>query len=292
MVHLLENRYGKSRVRLVKVTRHEGHHHLYEWMVEVLLEGDFESAHRAGENTKLLPTDTMKNTVYYVARESNATSIEVFARELADYLMVRNPQVSAVMVNVESVLWKRLTVDGKPHPDTFMRGSGERQVTRLRLERDGGVTLTSGFVDLVVMKTAKSGFEGYIKDSLTTLKETSDRLLGTAVTADWTYTGAVARGGAEDSGETVDFNGLRETIREGMLATFAGHDSLSVQQTLFAMGEAALDATAAIDEVHLVMPNKHCILVDLSRFGQENPNEIFVPTDEPHGTIEARLGRG
>jgi urate oxidase len=290
LVNLVENRYGKSRVRLVKVTRHEGHHHLYEWMVEVLLEGDFDSAHRTGDNSKLLPTDTMKNTVYYVARESKAKCIEVFARELADFLLGRNEQVSAVMVNVESVLWKRLNVDGKPHPDTFMRGSNERQTTSLRLEQGNMVTLTSGFSDLVVMKTAKSGFEGYIKDSLTTLKETSDRLLGTAVTAEWTYTEAAAS--AAIPGEPIDFNGLRDSIREAMLTTFAGHESLSVQQTLFAMGESALDATIAIEEVHLVMPNKHCILVDLSRFGQENPNEIFVPTDEPHGTIEARLRRG
>lgn len=285
MIEITENRYGKSRVRLIKVTRHQGHHDLFDWTVEILLEGDFDSAHRVGDNSKLLPTDTMKNTVYSLARTSSAKTIETFAGELASHLIDRNPQVSAVLIKVESALWKRLTIAGQPHPDSFMRGSNERQVTRLRLDRTGTVNLTSGFEELVVMKTAKSGFEGYIKDSLTTLKETPDRLLGTAVTADWTYTTSVA----EDT--TTDFKSLSQNIREKMLTAFAAHESLSVQHTLYAMAESALNDHPAIEEIHLVMPNKHCLLVDLSRFNQDNPNEIFVPTDEPHGTIEARLRR-
>ena len=286
MIEIVANSYGKSRVRLVKVTRAGGRHDLAEWTVEVLLEGDFEAAHREGDNSKLLATDTMKNTVYSVARGSSARSIEGFGAELAAFLMGRNPQVSAVKVKVESALWKRLTVDGQAHPDSFMRGSAERQVTRIRLERGGRRTIVSGFEDLVVMKTAKSGFSGFMRDSLTTLKETDDRLLGTAVSAHWTYTGGVA----ED--DVADFEGMRTMLREAMLTTFAGHDSLSVQHTLFAMGEGGLATSVAIEVIHLVMPNRHCLLVDLSRFGQDNPNEIFVPTDEPHGTIDARLRRG
>jgi urate oxidase len=282
---MTSNRYGKSRVRLVKVTRQDGYHELYEWMVEVLLEGDFETAHTVGDNSKILPTDTMKNTVYSLARASKATSIEVFAAELAGFLMGRNAQVSAAQVKVESTMWKRLTIDGQAHPDSFMRGSNERQMTWLRQDREG-TTLRSGLEDLVIMKTANSGFEDYIVDSLTTLKPTSDRLFCTALAADWVYSEAIAEGGG------VDFNALRSEIRETMLESFAGHDSLSVQHTLYAMGETALNKVKAITEVHLLMPNKHCIPVDLSRFGQENPNEIFVPTDEPHGTIEATLQRG
>ena len=112
---LAENRYGKSRVRLMKVTRHEHGNDLREWTVQVLLKGDFDSAHYAGDNTKILPTDTMKNTVYSVARNSSAVSIEAYAMELAEFLLARNPQVSGVEVKVESVLWKRLVVEGKPH---------------------------------------------------------------------------------------------------------------------------------------------------------------------------------
>jgi urate oxidase len=280
MIELAENRYGKSRVRLMKVTRHEHGHDLREWTVQVLLKGDFDSAHLEGDNSKILPTDTMKNTVYFIARTSTATSMEDYAKELADFLLNRNPQVESASIRIESTLWKRLTVDGKPHPSAFMRGSGERQTTSVERAQHGAFHILSGLDELVLLKTANSAFEGYIKDSLTTLPETKDRLFGTAVRAEWRYLST-----------DLDFDSVRTTIREMMLRTFANHESKSVQQTLYAMAQSALEATPQIDEIELVMQNKHCLLVDLSRFGQDNPNEIFVPTDEPHGYIEARVRR-
>jgi urate oxidase len=280
MIELAENRYGKSRVRLMKVTRHDHGHDLREWTVEILLKGDFESAHLDGDNSKILPTDTMKNTVYSLARTSKATSMEDYAKELVDFLLGRNPQVSSASVRIESTMWKRLTVDGKPHPSTFMRGSGELQTASIERAQGKGFVVLSGLDNLVLLKTANSGFEGYIKDSLTTLPETKDRLFGTAVRAEWHYTSSA-----------LDFDTVRTRLRETMLNTFAYHESKSVQQTLYAMAESALEATPEIDEIEITMPNKHCLLVDLSRFGQDNPNEIFVPTDDPHGYIEARIRR-
>jgi urate oxidase len=268
----------------MRVTRHEEHHDVDEWTVQVLLTGDFETAHTVGDNSKILPTDTMKNTVYFVARDSKATNIEEYAQELVDFLLTRNPQVSSVEISVESHLWKRLTVDGKPYPTAFMHGSDERQTTRVTRTQGGKFEIVSGFDRLNILKTAQSGFFGYIKDELTTLPETTDRLFGTVVKAEWPYTAdAIAAG--------IDFNRVRRHLRETMLASFAKHDSLSVQHTLLAMGEAALAHTVLIDEVYLLMPNKHNLLVDLSRFGRDNPNHIFVPTDEPHGTIEATVRR-
>ena len=280
MIELTENRYGKSRVRLMKVTRHDHGHDLREWTVQVLLKGDFESAHLEGDNSKILPTDTMKNTVYSLARTSKAISMEDYAKELVDFLLDRNPQVSSASIRIESTMWKRLTVDGKPHPSAFIGGSGELQTASIERAQGGDFQLVSGLDNLVVLKTANSGFEGYIKDSLTTLPETKDRLFGTAVSAEWRYTSS-----------TLDFDTVRTKLREAMLNTFANHDSKSVQQTLYAMTESALEAIPEIDEIEITMPNKHCVLVDLSRFGQDNPNEIFVPTDEPHGYIEARVRR-
>jgi urate oxidase len=280
MIELAENRYGKSRVRLMKVTRHDHGHDLREWTVQVLLKGDFDTAHLLGDNSKILPTDTMKNTVYSIARSSNATTMEDYGKELADFLLGRNPQVESASIRVESTMWKHLTVDGGPHPSAFMRGSGEQETTRVERAQGGKFSILSGLDNLVLLKTANSGFEGYIKDSLTTLPETKDRLFGTAVSAEWRYTST-----------NLDFDVVRTTLREGMLRTFANHESKSVQQTLYAMAESALEEVAAIDEIEITMPNKHCLLVDLSRFGQDNPNEIFVPTDEPHGYIEARVRR-
>ena len=280
MIELAENRYGKSRVRLMKVVRGPNGNDLREWTVQVLLTGDFDSAHYDGDNSKILPTDTMKNTAYFVARNSSATSMEDYAKELAGFLLSRNPQVSSASIAIEGVMWKRLTVDGKPHPTSFMRGSGELQTTTVSCSRAASFRIQSGFKNLVVMKTADSAFEGYIKDDLTTLKETADRLFCTAVTAEWRYTSPA-----------LDFDATRATLREAMLKTFAGHKSKSVQETLYEMGKSALERVPAVDQIDLIMPNKHCLLVDLSRFGQDNPNQIFVPTDEPAGHIEARVRR-
>jgi len=280
MIALGENQYGKSRVRVMKVYRHPGRNELHDWTVELLLQGDFQSCFIDGDNSKILPTDTMKNTVYSLARNSKATAMEDYAKELADFLLSRNPQGKSASIRIESTLWKRLTIDGKPHPSAFMRGSGEFQTTSVERAQGGAFHILSGLDNLVLLKTANSSFEGYIKDSLTTLPETKDRLFGTAVSAEWRYTS-----------RDLDFDAVRTTLRETMLRTFANHDSKSVQQTLYAMAESALEAVPEINEIEITMPNKHCLLVDLSRFGQDNPNEIFVPTDEPHGYIEARVRR-
>jgi urate oxidase len=281
MIELVENRYGKHRVRLMKVTRHAGGNEVFEWTVEVLLRGDFEEAHTLGDNSKILATDTMKNTVYSVARTSKATTMEEYAKELVDFLIGRNPQVSSAEVKVQSHLWKRLEFGGQGHPDTFMRGSAEVQTTRVERRRDHGFEVHSGLAGLNLLKTANSAFSGFIRDSLTTLPETEDRVFGTVVEATWRYTD-----------NTIDYETVREQTREILLRTFADHTSKSVQQTLYAMAEEVFAAVAVIDEIHITMPNKHCLLVDLSRFGQDNPNEIFVPTDEPHGYIDAHLRRG
>jgi urate oxidase len=280
MIELGENRYGKSRVRLMKVTRGPEGNDLREWTVQVLLTGDFDSAHYEGDNSKILPTDTMKNTVYFVARKSKASSMEEYAKELVDFLLGRNPQVSTVSVWVEGAMWKRLTVDGNAHPTSFIRGSGEVQTTIVTRAKQGEFSIQSGLKNMIVMKTADSGFEDYIVDELTTLKPTSDRLFCTAVGAEWSYTASA-----------MDFDATRAGLREAMLKTFAEHKSKSVQETLYEMGKSALQRVTEAEWIDLEMPNKHCLLVDLSRFGVDNPNEIFVPTDEPAGQIEARVRR-
>jgi urate oxidase len=277
---LAENRYGKSRVRLVRVKRSTDHHDFSEWTVEVMLQGDFETCFTEGDNSKILATDTMKNTVYSLARKSSARTMEEFAKEMVDFLLSRNPQVSHAEVGVSAKAWERAVAEGKPHPTTFVQSSGERQTTKVSCAQRGNFSVVSGLENLIIMKTANSGFEGYIQDSLTTLPPTEDRLLGTALRATWTY-------GTEEG----DFDARRHKVRATLLSVFAEHDSKSVQHTLYAMGEAVLKNVASVSEIDLTMPNIHCLLVDLSRFGQDNPNEIFVPTDEPHGYIEARIKR-
>jgi urate oxidase len=280
MTVLGDNRYGKTRVRLVRVKRHPGRHDFCEWTVQILLRGDFASCFEEGDNSNIVATDTMKNTVYSLARDSSARCMEEFGKELINFLLDRNPQVSQAEVTIWEKAWEHIVADGKPHPTAFVQTSNERQTVTISRTQTGGFSVASGLDNLVIMKTAGSGFEGYIQDSLTTLPQTADRLFGTAVRANWRY-------------KTADlaFGKLRVKIRTILLDVFARHASKSVQHTLYAMGEAVLQDVADVDEIDLTMPNMHCLLVDLSRFGQNNPNEIFVPIDEPSGYIEACVRR-
>jgi urate oxidase len=281
MIALAENRYGKSRVRLAKVKRHADRHDFQEWTLEILLEGDFESCFVEGDNSKILPTDTMKNTVYSLARTSSAECMEEFAKELIAFLLARNPQVSMVRVSASEKAWEHLHTGGKLHSSTFVQSSCECQTTEIVATRNVIPSVHSGLENLVILKTAGSEFVGFLKDSLTTLPEATDRLFGTAVRARWKY-----------SSPSVAFVSLRSRVREILLSVFAEHTSKSVQHTLYAMGEAVLAQIPEIDDMELALPNKHYLLLDLSRFGQDNSNQIFVPVDEPHGFIEARIRRG
>jgi urate oxidase len=280
MAKLGKNRYGKSRVRLSRITR-EGDRHLFnEWKVRVLLEGDFETSFTDADNSKVLPTDTMKNTVYYVARGSKATTIEEYAMELGDYLLTNNAQVSGVSVEVEERSWERMVVDGAAEPTTFKLGGPELQTVHAVRNKGAEWSITSGVDGLTILKTTKSEFTGYIKDKLTTLKPATDRIFGTSATVTWDYTSA-----------KTDFVQTRSKILAALLRVFADHHSLSVQHTLYDMGGAALEAAPEIARIKLTMPNLHHLLSDLSPFGQDNPNHIFVPIDEPHGYIEATVER-
>jgi urate oxidase len=274
-----ENAYGKSRVRLVKVSRRDGRHELRDLAVSIRLEGDFEDAHVRGDNRDVLPTDTMKNTVYALARQTEIDAIEDFARALATHFLPDNPAVTRSRVVVREHGWYRIPVGGRPHPHAFVRGSDEVDLATVTAEGDA-VRIESGIDDLRVLKTTGSGFEGYPRDRYTTLRETSDRVLATAMRVRWTY-------GLTE----ISYSEIRSRAREAILETFADHESRSVQHTAYAMGEAVLERCPEIDAVAFSLPNKHHLLVDLAPFALDNPNEIFVATEEPYGLIEAIVRR-
>jgi urate oxidase len=280
MARLGENRYGKSRVRLSRITRRGDRHDFHEWTVQVLLYGDFETSFTEADNSKILPTDTMKNTVYSIARDSKADTFEEFAMELGDYLLANNPQVTRVAIEIAEKNWERLTVNGAADATTFKLGGPEMQTAAAVRERGGPWAVTSGVDGLTILKTTKSAFTGYIRDRLTTLRPVRDRILGTRATVQWEY-GAAQPKYAE----------VRGRIIAALLKEFASHDSMSVQHTLYDMGTSALAAAPEITRITLMLPNLHHLLADLGPFGQENPNHIFVPIDEPHGTIEATIER-
>jgi urate oxidase len=281
MVRLGENRYGKSRVRLSRVTRRpDGHHDFDEWTVGVLLEGDFDASFMEADNSSVLPTDTMKNTVYYIARNSTAHCIEHFAMELGDYLILNHGHVTRVSVEVSSRAWHRMVNGGKTEETTFKLGGPELQTVAAERVREGNWKITSGIEQLTILKTTKSAFTGYIRDKLTTLKPATDRIFGTSATVRWNCTVP-----------EPDYAETRARVQAALERTFAAHDSMSVQHTLFDMGKAALKAAPELARISLTMPNLHHLLADLTPFGLDNPNHIFVPIDEPHGYIEATVER-
>ena len=273
MAVLAENRYGKSGVRLVKLTREAARHHFQDLTVAVSLEGDFQSVHDAGDNSSVLPTDTMKNTVYALARQNPIGEIEEFGKLLAGHFLRSHEAIRHARVTIREKLWERLD------PHTFRQAGSETRVTEVTAA-EGALAIESGLEDLLVAKTSKSAFDGFFRDRYTTLQETRDRILATSVRARWQY-----------AKPDVAFGSLWRTVRQTMLDTFAAHDSESVQHTLYAMGEKVLERHPEVEEIHITMPNKHHLLADLSRIGVDNPNEIFVPTEEPYGLIEASLRR-
>jgi urate oxidase len=276
-IRLGENNYGKQRIRILQVARHPDRHDIKELTLGIRLEGDFESAHSKGDNRKVLPTDTMKNTVYALAKLHPIESPEQFSLRLADHFLARNTQVSRVRIAAAETLWMPLPSGGKPHPHTFTSSGKEKRTSALAATRKVKI-LHAGVEGLVVLKTTDSAFENFLKDEYTTLKEDRNRILATSIRANWLY--------RENAGE---FDSNWRGVRQTLLEAFAAHDSESLQHTLYAMGEAVLQKFPGIREIHLLLPNKHYNLVDLSSFHLENPKEIFLPTEEPHGLIEATL---
>jgi urate oxidase len=276
-IRLGQNNYGKSRVRLLRVARQEGRHDIKELTLAISFEGDFEAAHTKGDNTKILPTDTMKNTVYALARQHPIETVEELGIQLIDHFLTYNPQVSRVRIEIKENLWARLPLGGKPHATAFSRSGDEKRTAILSGTRDR-TEIRAGVEDLVVLKTTNSAFDHFLRDPYTTLRDDRDRILATSIRASWLY-----------PGEGVEFGPLWHGVRQMLLETFAEHKSESLQHTLYAMGESVLNNFDNVLEIDLSLPNKHFNLLNLDPLGMDNPGEVYLPTDEPHGLIEATL---
>lgn len=274
---LAETAYGKCGVRLVQIVRPGDRHALKDLTVTVRFEGEYDASY-SGDNSDVLPTDTMKNTVYALAARRRIEEPEPFALQLAEHFLDRNPHLRRVTIDITEHLWARVMSGEKEHDHAFVRQGGESRTAQVRCDRQDA-QIRAGIADLLVLKTAGSAFAGFMRDEFTTLKETRDRLLATAVTATWRYDAGTAYGPAWHA------------VRRTLLETFANHPSESVQHTLHVMGRAALDTLPDIADIHIVMPNRHHLPVDVEPFGLENRNEIFVATEMPFGLIQATLRR-
>ncbi len=284
-VFISQNNYGKSGIRVLKVKRNMSVQEITEMTVNIMLEGDFEKVHTEGDNRNVLPTDTMKNTVYALAKDHPVNSIEEFGLYLANYLLENNSQISRVSIDIEEKLWQRILMEDAvskkltPHSHSFV-SSGEEKKTAGIILSCNETSVTSGIKDLLVLKTTGSGFENYSRDKFTSLKETKERVFSTSIKAVWHY-----------SNQEVNYNERGNEIRKIILETFSEHQSMSVQQTLYEIGKNVIASVKEVTEIFLSMPNKHYLLFNLNQFGMENNNEIFIPTDEPFGIIEAVIKR-
>jgi urate oxidase len=278
-ITLGSNQYGKAEVRLVTVNRAGPVHHLKDLTVSISLRGRLERTHLTGDNSDVVTTDTQKNTVYAFAQKSPVGEIEDFALRLGKHFVGEFSHITGARVLIDEHGWDRIAVDGKPHDHSFSKAGNEKRTTAVTVQGDRA-WVVSGLDDLVLLKSAGSEFHGFPRDKYTTLGETEDRILATAVTARWRY-----------QGDEIDWAKSHQEVRRIMLETFATKHSLALQQTLYAMGEAVLEARPEVAEVRLSLPNKHHFLVDLTPFGLTNENEVFYAADRPYGLIEGAIVR-
>jgi urate oxidase len=276
---LIHHNYGKARVRVLKVFRAGKIHSLKELEVRVMLQGDFGASFRKADNRLVVATDSMKNTVNVLAKKKLGTENEEFGTALAEHFLKTYPQVSRVEIVLSEHCWNRISFGGKPHAHSFAEKGAARPFAKIVSTRQK-TEIESGIENLLILKTTASGFENFVRDEFTTLPETGDRIFATKLKAAWVY-----------AKPPKSFSTTNKKILDAILKVFANNFSPSVQATLFEMGGAALKTANEISKISIAMPNKHCLLINLKPFGLENKNELFVPTDEPHGLIEGTVTR-
>ncbi len=294
------NSYGKSGNHLFKVVRSADRHEVRDYRVDISLTGDYHAAHVEGDNTDVLATDTMRNTVYAIAAQHDFDSPEQLGGHLVEHLLTQ-PRVEDVSVRLVEQRWERIVASsrdvagvvtgGEPHHHAFTKAAGGRHTATVQGSTAGhssgsGITaaarisVVSGIEDLQVLKTTESGWSGFAEGGYRTLRDTDDRILATSVTATWTY-----------SRSDVDFNRVWDGVHEQIATTFTDHFSPSVQHTIYRMGTAVLERFTEIDRISFELPNRHHISYDLAPFGIPNDKEIFCVTVEPYGLITATVHR-
>jgi urate oxidase len=276
---LSADQYGKAENRLVRIYRETARHEIRDVTVTSALRGDFAAAYLEGDQAKVLPTDTQKNTAYAFAKEHGLREIEDYALTLARHFVDDVEPVRGARISVDEFAWDRVPVGPDGHDHTWVRRGQEVRTTVVDVS-DEGTEVVSGLRDLVLLKSTGSEFAGFLKDGYTTLPETHDRIMSTALVAQWRYLAT-----------EVDWDKTWTDVRRILLEQFATVHSLALQQTLWEMGRVVLEAHPEVGEINLQAPNKHHFVVDLAPFGLENPNEVFYAADRPYGLIEATVTR-
>lgn len=272
--------YGKSRVRVMRLVRDGDHHTPSELSLSVMMTGGFDAAWTGADNRACVATDSVKNIVNVVAAKNLSLGTEAFLEAVAATFLDTYPQVEEIQAEAHETRWLRHAVGGAPHGHVFTLDGNGTGYVKLVARRDGAV-LQSGLRGFTFMKTTQSGWANFVEDAYRTLPDTTDRIAATAMDATWTW------------GRTpADPAAANATVLDILIAVFGTTYSASVQDSMYRMGEAVLAAVPEIAEIAFAMPNKHYIPITLTPFGLDNPGTVFLPTDEPHGQIEATIARG
>jgi urate oxidase len=274
-----DNQYGKAESRLVRIYRDTARHEIRDINVSTALRGPFAPAHLEGDQSNVLPTDTQKNTAYAFAKSKGVESIEQFGLTLARHFVHDVGPVEGARVEVEEYAWSRAVVDGVEHNHTWTRTGAETRTAAVTVDATGEYVI-GGLKDLVLLKSTGSEFAGFLVDEFTTLAETHDRVMATSLIARWRFTQT-----------DVEWDDVYGGIKALLVKQFATLQSLALQQTLWHMGRAVLEAYPFIAEIRLSAPNKHHFAVDLDPFELDNPGEVFFAADRPYGLIQATVTR-
>ncbi|MGQ4617658.1 factor-independent urate hydroxylase [Nocardia sp. R7R-8] len=281
---LTDHRYGKAENRIVRIHRHSARHEIRDVNVSTVLRGDFADAYVAGDQAKVLPTDSQKQTAYAFAKRPGLRAIEDYALALADHFVAEIEPVHSARIEVDEYAWQRVTVGGVEHDHTWVRQGPEVRTAAVTVAGKGTqrrAWVVGGVKDLTILKSTGSEFADFLTDEFTVLAPTRDRMLATSLIAEWRFA----------SSDSVDWDEIYTGVRARLVETFATLHSKALQQTLFDMGKAVLAAYPVLAEIRLAAPNKHHFDYDLDRFGIENHGEVYHADDRPYGLIHATVAR-
>ncbi|MCU1419685.1 MAG: urate oxidase [Microbacteriaceae bacterium] len=284
VIILGDHQYGKAESRVVRIYRDGARHDIRDLNVSTALRGPFDAAYLEGDQSNVLPTDTQKNAAFAFAKSHGVGSIEDFGLALARHFVTDVAPVEGARIEIEEYAWQRAVVDGTEHDHTWVRRGQETRTAAVTVDATGEHVI-GGFTDLVLLKSTGSEFAGFLKNEYTTLQETHDRVMATSLVAQWRFASN------DFSTVDIDWDDTYAGIKRIIVKQFATLQSLALQQTLWHMGKAVLEAYPAITEMRLKAPNKHHFPVDLAPFGLENPGEVFIAADRPYGLIEATITR-
>lgn len=287
-LRVVDQRYGKARVRFVKVDRSSPRQTFREFNVKCQLDGpELHETYFTGNNSKVVPTDTVKNTIWWLAKNYSFESAEEFGALCTRHFLSKYPWVHRVFVEVVEPMWERAAVDGRPHNHTFFAAPNGTRKAVVNGQRGQDPHITSSVFGLKVLKTTGSEFVGFNKCDLTSLPEDRDRLMGTIAELEWTWEPSHRGPVAHDK--------VAKEIVADFVKTFAEKHSLSLQQTMYDAATAILPKQPAVKCLTLRCPNVHNMPINniSAKDDAKNRADVIVlhPIDEPHGMLEASFER-